>query len=110
MAILWEKIRKSILESVSVATEKTEEYTKFGKAKIDVLAVKRKISKQFTELGGIVYEAIKSKKTDEVLKSKEINEIVGSLKKLEKTLGEKEGVVDELKKKTESEEKEKKKK
>ncbi|MFC1694426.1 hypothetical protein ACFL1R_13095, partial [Candidatus Latescibacterota bacterium] len=66
---LWEKVKKSVVEGVSVAAGKTEEYTKLGKAKLDFLAVKRKISKQFAELGGIIYDAVKAKNVDEVLDS-----------------------------------------
>ena len=99
MPTLLEKIKNSVVKGVTVAAEKTEDYTKLGKAKIDVLAVKRSISKQFTELGGIVYEAVKDKKVDEAMKEKKTKDIIAALKKLEKELGDKEKTFLELKKK-----------
>ena len=105
MENLWGKIRKSVLDGVTVAAEKTEEYTKLGKAKFNILAVKRKISKQFAELGGIMYDAIKEKKAEEALKSSEVVNLIKSLQELEKDITEKEEALEEQKKKSKSEEK-----
>ena len=49
MGDLWEKVRKSVIDGVQIAAEKTEELTKLGKIKIEILNIKRKISKNFTE-------------------------------------------------------------
>lgn len=106
MEKLWQKIKQSVVEGVSTAAEKTGEYTKIGKAKLDVLSVKRKISKQFTELGGIVYDAVKEKKSGEVLDTPEAKEIINTLKDIEKELREKEDAFEKLKTKTEPEKKE----
>ena len=103
MEKLWEKIKKTVKEGVATAAEKTEEYTKLGKAKLDVLTIKRKISKNFTELGGIVYDAVKDKKTEEALNSPEAKNLIVSLEKLEEELSEKETTFEDLKKKSEPE-------
>ncbi|MBT4484390.1 MAG: hypothetical protein HOC71_12020 [Candidatus Latescibacteria bacterium] len=100
----WGKIKKSVAEGVSTAAEKTEEYTKMGKAKLDVLGVKHKISKKFTELGGIVYDAAKDNKTKEVFQSPEVQVLIKSLNELEAELGEKESSFEELKNTSETEE------
>ena len=105
MEKLWEKIKKSVVEGVTFAAEKTEEITKLGKAKLDILGVKRKISKNFTELGGLMYDAIKDGKAEDVLKSSELEVLVSSVKDLEKELREKEEEFENLKKKVEPEEK-----
>ena len=104
MKDLWEKIRKSIIEGVSVATEKTEELTKLGKVKLEILNIKRKISKAFAELGGITYDSIKTGNTDEVIKSSNVKELVNTLKGLETELDAKEQAFEEMKKKPEAEE------
>ena len=93
---LWEKIKKSVVDGVSTAAEKTEEYTKLGRAKFDVLATKRKISKQFTELGGKIYEEVKDGKEKEVFDSPEIKVIIASINDLEKELDEKEEPLESL--------------
>jgi len=86
MTDLWQKIKKSVVEGVTAAAEKTEEYTKIGKVKIDILNIKRKISKSFTELGGVTYEAIKGDTLGEALKTEKVHELITSIEKLESEL------------------------
>ena len=95
---LWDKIRKSVTEGMTTAAEKTEELTRLGKAKLDVLAIKRRISKQFTELGGLAYEASKDKKPEEAFKSPEISVLIDTIAELEAGLARKEAHFEELKK------------
>ena len=104
MEKLWEKIRKSVAEGVSIAAEKTEEYTKLGKSKLEILNTKRKISKIFTELGGIIYDSIKAGNTEEILKSSIVEDFIDTLKQLESELDSKEQKFEEMKKKPEEEE------
>ena len=104
MANLWERISKSFVNGVTVAVEKTEEFTKLGKAKLEILNTKRKISKSFTELGGITYDAIKTNKTEELSKKSEVKELVKTIKELESDLAGKEETYGDLKKKTETKE------
>ena len=105
MEKLWERIKKSVTEGVTVAAEKTEEFTKLGKSKLDILNTKRKISKSFTELGGIIYDAVKDGKTKEIMGSSEVETIITTLKGLEANLDGKEQKYEELKKKPETEKK-----
>jgi len=103
MEDLWGKIKKSVIEGVTVAAEKTEELTKLGKVKLDILNLKYKISRKFTELGGITYEAVKNNETDKVLKSDKAEALFASIKKLESDLEAKEKRYEEMMKKTEEE-------
>jgi len=108
MEKLWEKIKKSVMDGVQTAAEKTEEYTKLGKAKLDILAVKRKISKNFTELGGLVYDGVKEKKGADALKSDDVTALIDSLKGLEEDLRKKESALEEMTKKEDKEQKDEK--
>jgi len=99
MAELWDKIRKSLEDGYKVTKDKTEELTKLGKLKIDILSTKHKISKSFTEIGGIVYEANKEGKSPDVLESPEITVLVETIKGLENDLEEKESQYEEMTKK-----------
>jgi hypothetical protein len=108
MEKLWDKIKKSVMEGVTTAAEKTEEYTKYGKAKLDILSVKHKISNAFTELGGLVYDSIKINKGDDVLKSEKIIKVLERLKKLDADLEKKEKNLEELNKKEKTEQPDKK--
>ena len=103
MENLWGKIKKSVIEGASYAAEKTEELTKLGKIKIEILNVKRKISGQFSELGGITYEAIKAKTVEKELASDNVKALIKTIKGLESELVAKEKHYDELSKKDDSE-------
>ena len=100
MEKLWERIKKSVTEGATYAAEKTEELTKLGRAKLDILTVKRKISKAFTELGGIAYESLKEGKADEVMNSEAIAALIASIKALEEDLDARETAFEDMKKKT----------
>ena len=91
---------------MSVAAEKTEEVTKLGKAKIDILTTKRKISKAFSELGGVTYDSIKAGKTDELLEADDVKALITQLKELEAELDIREETFDELKNQKSDEESE----
>ena len=102
MEKLWAKIKKSVVEGMTTAAEKTEEYTKIGKAKLDVLAVKRKITKKFTELGGQIYDSYKENKQNEAFESESIIGIIETLSVLDKELTEKESKLKNLTKTVET--------
>ncbi|MFC1608172.1 hypothetical protein ACFL47_09390 [Candidatus Latescibacterota bacterium] len=103
MEKLWEKIKKSVVEGASYAAGKTEEFTKLGKMKIEILNLKRKISSNFTELGGTAYEAIKADNIDKELKSDKVTALIDTIDKLENELEAKEKQYEELSKKEEAE-------
>lgn len=102
MEDLWAKIKKSVIEGAAYAAEKTEELTKLGKVKIEILNIKRKISTKFTELGGITYGAIKEKNLEKEMKSDRVKSVVEAVEKLEAQLEAKEKEYEELQKKAES--------
>ena len=58
MANLWDDIARTIRDGVGTVVEKTEELTKIGKIKVDIINIKRNVDKNFSELGGKVYHLI----------------------------------------------------
>jgi len=87
MASLWERVKKGLV----VAAEKTDEFTKMGKLKIDIAGTHRKIEQNFEELGGKVYDITKTgKRKKAVTDDKDISKLIEKIKGLEKELGEKE--------------------
>ena len=93
---VWEKIKKTVVDGVAIAAEKTEEYTRLGKAKLEVLAVKRKITKLQTDLGAHIYRAAKDGKTDGVFDSEAVKGMVGELRDLETEFDQKEAEFQDL--------------
>ncbi|MDR0331068.1 MAG: hypothetical protein LBH93_05120 [Chitinispirillales bacterium] len=53
---VWEKIKKSLRDGAVMSAEKIEEYTKVGKLKIDEMSAKRKIERNFLDIGERFYD------------------------------------------------------
>jgi hypothetical protein len=101
MANLWADIKKNLGEFVSKAADKAgeftreaadkaEEVTKLGKVKLDIFQVKRDIEKQFSELGGTVYQLILDKKTKDLEKDEKVKACIVEIGNLEQKMKEKE--------------------
>ncbi len=102
MANLWDDIAKTIREGVDTVVEKTEELTKIGKIKIDILNIKRNVQKNFSELGGRVYHLIIKEKKTAISADKEATEIIECIKILEKELDDKKSELEKVKSKQRS--------
>jgi len=53
---VWEKIKKSLKDGAVMSVEKIEEYTKIGKLKVDEMSAKRKIERNFLDIGERYYD------------------------------------------------------
>ena len=93
----------SIRDGLELVVDKTEEYSKIGKLKVDIFTTKRNIEKQFTELGGRVYDLINLEKTDSVQDDEEVKKFIEEIRALEKQLVEKEAEIDVVKEEKEKE-------
>ena len=102
MANLWDDIAKTIREGVDTVVEKTGELTKIGKIRIDILNIKRNIDKNFSELGGRVYQLIAEEKETEISTDKEAREVIECIKILEKELDDKKSELAKVKSKKSS--------
>ncbi|MFC1556677.1 hypothetical protein ACFL4Q_02980 [candidate division KSB1 bacterium] len=96
MTTLWDSIKKGLKDSAkiakegaAVAAEKAEELGKKSKVMIEISNVKRKIEKQFTELGGKVYHAMAEEKATDFSEHEEINGFIKAIKELENELSDK---------------------
>lgn len=80
----------SIREGLELVVDKTEEYSKIGKLKVDIFGIKRNIEKQFVELGGRVFELMTAATPTDINADEECRKIVETVKSLETQLQEKE--------------------
>ena len=60
---IWDDFKKTLLDTVNVAAEKTEELTKIGKLKVDLLNLNRTLDKTYKALGREIYVRISDGKT-----------------------------------------------
>lgn len=104
MASLLDELAKNIRTGISSVAAKTEELTKIGKIKVEILGIKRNIEKSFTELGGKVYHLIVEEKDSQVVSNAEIKKIIDQIKDLEKQLRTKNQELEQVKVKKTTEE------
>ena len=89
MANLWDDIAKTVRDGVDVVVEKTEEYAKIGKIKVEMINIKRNVEKNFTELGGKVYHLVVDEDAADIAGNAEVKGIVERIKSLEADLEDK---------------------
>jgi hypothetical protein len=107
MPTLWEDIKKTIKDGISVAAEKTEEYTKIGKLKVDILNINRSIDKEYKVLGEETFKHISSGKKTDIAENEKTKKIVTKIKGLQKSLKDKEKEIEVIKQEAEKKAKEK---
>mgnify|MGYP000123669567 CR=1 FL=1 len=92
MSSIWDKLK----ESFSDVFEKAEELTHLGQEKIEILQLKNKMAKEFSKMGIMIYEKYIKDKGIILNNDKKFKESVKELKKMEKTLKEKEKKIADL--------------
>ena len=83
---LWSNIKKGLMDGIHTATDKTSEYTKIGRIKIDILGVKKEIEEKLLELGGRLYDQVVEKENYDVQNDKYIMQLIEQIKELENEL------------------------
>ncbi|NIA29480.1 MAG: hypothetical protein GWP06_06155 [Actinobacteria bacterium] len=106
MGSLWEDIRDGIRDGIELVVDKTEEYSKIGKIKVDIIGIKRNIEKGFSELGGRTYEILKENKKKNVGSDADVKRLVDELMELEKSLDDKKNEIIKVREEKEKERRE----
>ena len=102
MTNLWEDIKKTVKEGVTIAVDKTEEIGKIGKVKIDIMKLERDRDKTFRELGTEVYNLVKKDKALAAAQNEKMKKSVSKIDSLIKSLKAKENEIEKIKKETDS--------
>ena len=95
---LWEDIKRTVKEGVSVAAEKTEEYTKVGKVKVEILNIQRNLDKAYAELGEEVFGLFEKGKKTDVAESAKVKKLIAAVKEKKAELKKKEAEIETIKK------------
>ncbi len=56
MAPLWDEVKNAIVEGYVYASDKAEEMTQIGRAKVEILKLNRQIARVMGDMGGRVFE------------------------------------------------------
>lgn len=99
MASLLDNIR----DGLELVVDKTEEYTKIGKLKVDIISIKRKIEKQFTELGGRAFDLLTGDNAGSLQKDEKVTKLVRDIQAFEQELKVKEADIERVKQDKEKE-------
>lgn len=60
MAPLWDDVKNAIVEGYIYASDKAEEMTQIGRAKVEILKLNRQIARVMGDMGGRVFEMFES--------------------------------------------------
>ncbi len=82
---LFEDVLNSVKDGLNKLAQKTDQLTQIGRIKLDIISIKRDIEKQFTDLGGRVYQLYRSKNED-VLADEEVKGFINRIEELETRL------------------------
>ena len=83
---MWERIKKGLKEGAALSMEKIEEYTKIGKLKIEEFSAKRKIERNFVDIGERAFELISDKKGNDIEKDILVCNAIENIKGLREEL------------------------
>lgn len=86
MPDLLDEIARTIRLGVDTVVEKTEEFTRIGRIQLDILNIKRKIERNFTELGAKLYHLVVEEKNSRVARDAEVKRLIDKTRELEKVL------------------------
>ncbi|MBN2011174.1 hypothetical protein JW960_17645 [candidate division KSB1 bacterium] len=85
----WDDFQRVFKKGVTVVAQKTDEYTKIGKIKVDIIAIKRDIDKRKTELGNQVYQMLAVEKNTKVSTDETVKNIIQTVSDLNAKLEQK---------------------
>ncbi len=94
----WDDFQRIFKKSVTVVAQKTDEYTKIGKIKVDIIAIKRDIDKRYNQLGNKVYDMLAVEKNSKVSTNEDVKTIVQTINELNKKLEQKKVELEEVRK------------
>ncbi|GAB4342716.1 MAG: hypothetical protein Kow0037_30290 [Calditrichia bacterium] len=93
MTIVWDKIKKNLIDSLSVALDKTEELTSVGRIKLEILHLEQRLDEKLAALGKQILtkweDAGEILEKDDILKNlkEEIDKLQEELHQKEAELG-----------------------
>lgn len=85
---LWESLKKGLLDGLQTASDKSSEFTRIGRLKIDLLGVQKELEEKFIELGGRLYHGLAQDTDFEYKKDINIIHLIEQIRKLEDELNE----------------------
>ncbi len=83
---LRDKMSRLLKDSLDYATEVTSEYTRKGRIRLEILALKKEIEEKMLQLGGDVYHLVKEDGAKMVEQHNRVSHLIRQIEELEKEL------------------------
>jgi len=96
MPDLWEKVRKTVTDLYTTASERAVDGVHLGVKKLDEAGIRRELSKEFADLGGRTYQLLQKDEAHSLPSDAVILLHMDRLRELELRLEEKEREIDEI--------------
>lgn len=96
MDTMWDKIKKGIKDGAALSMEKIEELSKIGKLKVEEIAAKRKITRNFIDIGERTFDLIEEKKNSQIDTDLAVKTSIENIKALRQELVEIERKIKEV--------------
>ena len=80
MAPLWDDVKNAIVDGYVYASDKAEEMTQIGRAKVEILKLNRKIAHLTGEMGGRVFELFEKSEQDSIPADSTLQESVDKIR------------------------------
>jgi len=93
---LLDDVKKNLVEGYTFTSEETSEVVRVTARGYEKFGISRDIERQFSELGGLVYNGLKAGETD-LLATQPVQEIVARVTRLEVELRDKEAEIADIK-------------
>lgn len=97
---LWREVRSNLGEWTTQAAERGEKLARVGMHQVDRYGIHRRLSRQFTELGGEIHAILAQGEASELLDREKIRAIMDRIGELERELKAKEAEIAALKQKS----------
>lgn len=98
----WEDIKKKVKGGVTVAAEKTEEYAKIGKLKVDIVKINLDLDKAYANLGREMHKLLTKSKKIDVTSNTQVKTAMAKIDDLNKKVQAKKKKIESIKKETTS--------
>lgn len=98
MTPIWDDLKKSVKDGLSVAAAKTEEYTRIGKAKLDLMNLNKSLNAAYHDLGVTVYQQASESQKKTAPQDPKVKDHVGRIEKLLQDVRDKEKEIEEIRK------------
>ena len=105
MANFWDDLKTKFKKGVETVSDRTDEYAKIGKVKVDIAGIKHNIHKLHADLGERVHELSKKKDLNTVAKDKNVVDLLERINVQETKLQQDESEIERIRKEKEEERK-----